>query len=206
MADTGICHVWQRQSTLESLSNNPCCGKSGADVTDMMYTTKRLYVRHFGLQDLDDMAGLCADANVMRYVGDGTTLSREDVEGWIHICAGKYASRGYGTSAVFTRDHQFVGYCGVVRAPENDFDELIYVLHTNAWGQGYATEVAQPMLDYVFQGSVLAEIYATIDPANLASIKVAEKLGFRYARQEVDATGPVAFYLLRRDMWQLEIE
>ena len=168
-----------------------------------MFATDRLYVRHFNAADLDAFAALCADPRVMRYVDDGTTLPRQEVERWIAVCQQKYADRGYGTSAVFERrtDH-FIGYCGVVRAPGNDFDELIYVYHPAVWGNGYATEAGSAMLDYVFRYSTLDRIYATIHPDNRASVKVAEKLGVRFARQVADDDGsPVAFYLLEREAW-----
>lgn len=155
-----------------------------------MFETERLLVRHFDYGDLDDFAALCADPVVMRYVGDGTTLPRSEVERWIGVCHTKYATRGYGTSAVFEKaTGQFIGYCGVVRAPERDFDELIYVYHTATWGKGYATEAGRAMLEYVFAHSSLDSIYATIDPDNAPSLHVAAKLGFRFVREELDEDG-----------------
>jgi RimJ/RimL family protein N-acetyltransferase len=67
---------------------------------------------------------------------------------------------------------------GVVRAPDRDFDELIYVIHQKFWGKGYATEVGQKMLAYTFENSTLRSISATIDPNNQDSKKVAAKLGW----------------------------
>jgi RimJ/RimL family protein N-acetyltransferase len=69
----------------------------------MVLETDRLVVREFDDEHLDDFAALCADAEVMRYVGDGTTLSRPEVERWIEVCRDRYRTRGYGTSAVFER-------------------------------------------------------------------------------------------------------
>ncbi len=43
-------------------------------------TTARLFIRHFQPADLDGFAALCADPAVLRYVGDGATLSRSEVE------------------------------------------------------------------------------------------------------------------------------
>ena len=165
-----------------------------------MFETERLRVRHFQPSDLDDFAALCADAEVMRYVGDGVTLPRSEVERWIDICQIKYATRGYGTSAVFEKDGgKFIGYCGVVRAPENDLDELIYVFKVEAWGKGYASEVGRAMLDYVFTHSTLERIYATIHPENTASIKVVGKLGLRFEKQVIEDDGtPVSFYVIER--------
>ena len=143
-----------------------------------MFETGRLRVRHFVDNDLDDFAALCADPAVMRFVGDGTTLDRADVARWIRICQEKYATRGYGTSAVMERETgAFVGYCGVVRPPDQDFDELIYVLHRRSWGKGYATEVGRAMLAHVFDVSTLSSISATIDPHNEQSKRVAARIG-----------------------------
>ncbi len=169
-------------------------------MSKVIFTTKRLSVRHFHLDDLDAFAALCADPPVMRYVGDGTTLPRSEVARWIGICQEKYAARSYGTSAVFERaSGDFIGYCGVVRAPGNGFDELIYVFHTHVWGRGYATEAAGAMLRYVFERAPLNRIYATIYPENHASVHVVTKLGFAFEREEPDDDGkPVAFYVIHR--------
>lgn len=165
-----------------------------------MFETERLFVRHFQADDLDVFAALCADPQVMRYVGDGQLLTRDEVNHWIEVCQQKYRNRGYGTSAVFEKvSGTFIGYCGVVRAPGNEFDELIYVFNIEAWGKGYATEVGRAMIQYVFGISTLDRIYATIHPENLVSIKVAEKIGFRHVRTEIDEDGtPVSVHVIER--------
>ncbi len=165
-----------------------------------LFETERLYVRHFEPSDLDDFAALCADTRAMKFVEDGTTLPRHQVERWIDVCQQKYATRGYGTSAVFEKSfNRFLGCCGVVRAPDHDFDELIYVYHVEAWGQGYATEAARGMLKYVFDRSNLDRIYATISPENTLSARVAEKLGFLFEKTEIEDDGlPTDFYVLER--------
>ena len=67
----------------------------------MLFQTEHLSVRQFRHDDLNDFSDLCADPNVMRFVGDWTVLSRPEVSQWIEICERKYVDRGYGTSAVF---------------------------------------------------------------------------------------------------------
>jgi RimJ/RimL family protein N-acetyltransferase len=165
-----------------------------------IFETERLLVRHFTPDDLDDFAALCADPQVMRYVDDGQGLPRETVAYWIEVCQQKYATRGYGTSAVFEKaSGKFVGYCGVVRAPDRDFDELIYVFNGAFWGKGYAVEVGAAMLCYVFQRTLLDRIYATIDPDNAASIRVATKLGFQFLRTETEPDGErVSYFVIER--------
>jgi RimJ/RimL family protein N-acetyltransferase len=164
-------------------------------MVEHMFMTERLVVRHFVPDDLDEFAALCADPLVMRYMSDGVPLPRSEVERWIGVCQQKYANVGYGTSAVFERESgKFVGYCGVVRAPDHDFDELIYALNTEFWGKGYATEAGRAMLEYVFARSTLVQIWETIHPDNANSVHVAEKLGLRFVRKEPDEDGGATLY------------
>ncbi len=166
-----------------------------------LFETDRLIVRQFTPRDAAALAAVCADPQVMRYVGDGNPLSRAEVEQWIAICRQKYAERGYGAAAVIEKTtNRLIGYCGVIRAPGNDFDELIYGFDRTAWGQGYATEAGRAMIAYVFERSTLDRIYATIHPDNQPSIKVVEKLGFCFERQTRDEDGtPVAYYVIARE-------
>jgi RimJ/RimL family protein N-acetyltransferase len=57
--------------------------------------------------------------------------------------------------------------------------EIGWRLVRTAWGRGYATEAAKPVLRYAFSTLGLREVIADIDPENTASVIVARKLGFR---------------------------
>ncbi|QPC82648.1 GNAT family N-acetyltransferase [Phototrophicus methaneseepsis] len=166
----------------------------------MMYETERLYARHLRPEDLDDLAALCADPIAMQYMDDGETLPRDMCAKWIDICQEKYAKRGYGTSAIIEKGSDaFVGFCGVVRPPENDFDEIIYALAQPYWGKGYATEIARGMLDYVFSISQLDKIYATIYSENTASLKVMDKLNMHFEKDELQDDGHITkYYVIER--------
>ena len=54
-------------------------------ILEPIFETERLRVRHFQPGDLDAFAELCAAPEVLRYVGDGTTLNREDVAHWTQV-------------------------------------------------------------------------------------------------------------------------
>ena len=163
------------------------------------YETPRLIVRHINMDDLDAFAALCADAETLRYVGDGTTLPRSEVDRWIGICQQKYQSPGFGTSAIVDKaSGEFIGYCGVVKTPDRDFYEIIYTLRRDQWGKGLATEAAHGMLAYVFGMSDLAKIYATIHPNNLPSQHIMTKLGMIFEREEEDADGRTLVFAMPR--------
>jgi RimJ/RimL family protein N-acetyltransferase len=164
------------------------------------FETERLIVRSMEYSDLDTFAALCADPIAMQYMGDGETLDRATVEKWISVCQKKYAERGYGTSAVVEKESgKFIGFCGVIRASDKDFDEIVYAIAQEFWGKGYATEAAKATLDYVFGISEVSEIYATIHAKNEASIKMMAKLGMEYEKTEIEEDGEgTAYYLIRR--------
>lgn len=161
------------------------------------FETDRLIVRGVEFDDLDPFAALCADPIAMQYMDDGSTLDLATVERWIGICHTKYRERGYGTSAVIEKaSGAFIGFCGVIRAPDNDFDEIVYALAQSAWGKGYATEVAQAMLRYVFSISNLKEIYATINSNNQASLRMMDKIGMQYHQSLVEEDGSITKYFI----------
>lgn len=164
------------------------------------FETERLIIRGIEYDDLDAFAALCADPIAMQFMGDGETLDRKTVEKWIGICHKKYAERGYGTSAVVEKESgKFIGFCGVVRAPDKDFDEIVYAISQDFWGKGYATEAAIATLDYVLSISELSEIYATIHAKNEASLKMMAKLGMEYQKTDIEEDGQgTAYYLIRR--------
>ena len=60
--------------------------------------------------------------------------------------------------------------------------ELIYLFQKGVWGQGYATEAATAVLDHAFSVLDAPRIVALIAPDHAASIRVAEKIGMRHAR------------------------
>ena len=55
--------------------------------------------------------------------------------------------------------------------------EIGYVVHPDYWGVGYATEVANILLEFGFTQLNLHRISATCDPRNIGSVKVLEKIG-----------------------------
>ena len=64
--------------------------------------------------------------------------------------------------------------------------EIGWRLVRSAWGRGYATEAAQPVLRHALDGLHLQQVIADIDPRNGASAAVARKLG-------MSALGPAQY-------------
>lgn len=124
------------------------------------------------------------DAEVMRF-GEGVQ-TQDWVAKWLHTCREHYRTWGFGPYAVVERSsREVMGYCGLFYFPDVGGQpevEIGYRLVRSAWGRGYATEAAQAVRDYAFQKLGIKRLIAMIDPSNIASLRVAEKLGMRYEK------------------------
>src|SRR5262252_4845118 len=102
--------------------------------------TDRLRLRMFDAGDINAYAEMCADPEVMRYLG-GKTLSR--LESWRHMAMilGHWTLRGYGLWAVEERaTGRLIGRIGCNQPEGFPAFEIGYVLAREAWGKGYARE------------------------------------------------------------------
>jgi RimJ/RimL family protein N-acetyltransferase len=140
--------------------------------------TARLRLRPWHDDDLEPYAAMCADPEVMRYMGDGTTLSRDDAWRSMAMFVGHWQLRGYGMWAVEERDARtFVGRVGLHRPEGWPGLEVGWMLDRSTWGRGYATEAARVSLDYAWRALDVDHVISLIMPENQASIRVAERLG-----------------------------
>ena len=144
--------------------------------------TERLILRHLELSDGTAMMHVFGDAEVMHF-GDGVQ-TRDWVEAWLRTSIENYRRRGFGPYAVVERiSGNVIGYCGLYSFPDVNGQEEIelgYRLQRTAWEHGYATEAAGSVRDFAFQTLNIRRLIALIDPMNLASLRVAEKIGMHY--------------------------
>lgn len=147
--------------------------------------TERLILRHFRLSDGEAMERVFGDAEVMRF-GPGVQTPQW-VRGWLRRCMEDDRKVGFGPWAVVAKSGRAViGYCGLSYFPDiggRPEMEIGYRLARPFWGQGYATEAAAAVRDYGFGVLCLPRLIALIDPRNVASLRVAEKIGMRYERE-----------------------
>jgi RimJ/RimL family protein N-acetyltransferase len=145
---------------------------------EVVLDTPRLRLRPFRHEDLDAYAEICADPEVMRYLGTGVTLSRNDTWRAMAGILGHWQLLGYGMFAMEVRDTgELVGRTGFLDPPGWPGFELGWVLGRPWWGRGYAIEAARTCLDYAFGPLGRERVISLIRPDNARSIRVAEKLG-----------------------------
>lgn len=139
--------------------------------------TERLLLRQWREDDFEPYAQLCADEDVMRYLG-GKVFTR--AEAWRHMAflIGHWHLRGYGHFAVEEKaTGRFVGRIGFLNPEGWPGFEIGWTLGRESWGKGYATEGARRALEYAFNELDKDHVISLIHPENHASMRVAERLG-----------------------------
>ncbi len=128
--------------------------------------------------DLDAYADMCADPIVMRYLGPGKVMTRPEswrsmavfIGHWQHEGLQPLGRRREGDAA----DDRALGFLNPEGWPGF---EIGWTLARHAWGKGYATEGAKVALQYAFTELDQRHVISLIHPCNVASMKVAERVG-----------------------------
>lgn len=145
----------------------------------MIFTTNRLILRELIEDDAANMYQLNADPEVIRYTGDEPFESVAAARTFLANYR-DYKQNGMGRWAVIDKETQrVIGWCGLKRHDDGMVD-LGYRFLKSEWGKGYATESSRGCLKYGFETLQLPQIIARVDPANIASVRVIEKLGFSF--------------------------
>lgn len=168
--------------------------------------TGNLFLRQFGQTDLDDYAAMCADPEVMRFLG-GKVMTR--AEAWTSMARilGHWQLRGYGMWALEERaTGTFVGRAGFIEPEGWPGFEIGWALTRSSWGRGYATEAALRALRYGFEQLGRDHVISLIDPRNVRSIAVAERLGERFERTIEFFGAQVDVYGIERNAWEQQTE
>jgi RimJ/RimL family protein N-acetyltransferase len=146
-------------------------------MNEVTLETERLILRMWRNADFEEYAELCADAEVMRFLG-GKVFDR--TEAWRQMASmiGHWYLRGYGIWAVEEKDSgRLAGRIGCINPEGWPGFEVGWTLKREFWGKGYATEAGRRALEYGFNELDKPHIISLIHPENRASIRVAERLG-----------------------------
>ena len=142
-------------------------------------TTERLTIRPFRpAADARAMLSVYGDPEVMRFIPGGALRSVEAVRSLLSGYRDRQRAQGFSTWAVIERaSRRLIGDAGFgIFEPTQDI-ELGYTLARDFWGLGYATEAASACLAAGLQHLDVPRIVALVDQANVASLRVAERLG-----------------------------
>jgi len=140
--------------------------------------TERLRLRELSGADLDFVAEMLGDAEVMRFYQK--PLARAEAEAWIARQTERYARDGHGLWLVEDRaTGRPVGTVGLIAQVVDGAvePEVGYLVHRPHWKRGYAVEAALAVRDHAFGVLGKAHVVSLVRPANLPSQAVARRMG-----------------------------
>ena len=144
----------------------------------MLLETNRLIIEYFNNSDISDWAEIESDADVRQFV-DGKILSLKEAGEYVEMNIRQYQTHGYGRYAVCLKDNKkLIGMCGFLNEPYGiDFG---YRYSKDSWGKGLGFEAAKEVLEYGYSELRLEKVLGLTAKQNLCSIRILEKLGFKF--------------------------
>jgi ribosomal-protein-alanine N-acetyltransferase len=172
-----------------------------ADASDRSLTeTKRLLLRQVTNADLPMLLELLGNLDVMRFSVTGPLVPLQVVQVLSKILQSYHDAPLALWGVVEKAERRLIGLCGFL--PRNIRKcvewELAYRFLPAVWGQGLATEATIACRELAFRQRHVNQIIALIEPANVASIRVAEKTGLVFRESLQLESLPVLKYVLTR--------
>ena len=174
--------------------------------TTLILETERLILRRLIMDDLNDLFALYRDPEIRRYFPEGVlnlAETKEELE-WHMNGHPEYPELGLWAT-IYKQTGKFIGRCGLLPWEiDGKLEvEVAYLLDKAFWGQGLATEAAKAILDYGFRKLNLPRLICLIDPQNLASQRVAQRIGMTLEKRVDGIAGdnfPTLIYSISRQM------
>jgi RimJ/RimL family protein N-acetyltransferase len=148
--------------------------------------TQRLLLRHLVMDDLEALFALYCDPEIRKYFPEGVLNleeTKEELE-WHMNGHPKHPELGLWAT-IHKETGKFIGRCGLLPWTidgQNEV-EIAYLLDKNFWHQGLATEAAKGIMKYGFETLNLSRLICMIDPENIASQNVAQRIGMTFEKK-----------------------
>lgn len=139
-------------------------------------TTKRLLLRPLSVEDASDLFAVYADAQTMRYWPSQTHGTVADTRAEIRMLLEPAGACYWCVCVRAAHTLVPIGVCGFLG--NAGVPGAGYMLHRDYWRQGYGTEALRAMVDYGFERLSLDRIELWIHEDNVASRRLAQKVGF----------------------------
>ncbi|MBL8299321.1 MAG: GNAT family N-acetyltransferase [Rhodanobacteraceae bacterium] len=166
-------------------------------MTEVELHSERLLLRTPRLDELDAWAAFAADPQTMQFLGG--VQGRSAAWRALMCMAGSWQLQGFAMFSVIEKaSGRWIGRIGPWMPAEWPGTEVGWGLCAAAQGKGYAVEAAAVAIDWAFDNLGWTEVIHCIDPDNLASRRVAERLGSRLLRQ---ANLPAPYDAKPLDIW-----
>lgn len=164
---------------------SPSFSLTGADVT-----TERLVLRPW---PPGDVAAVLGGHRLPHWAPDFPSAADRRISGF--VAEHPEAMNVYGQRQIVERESGLaVGAIGLFWPPDDGVIEIGYGIVESRRGRGYATEATRAMTAFGLTAPGVDEVFADVELANAASVRVLEKAGLRRVRGD----GATARFTARR--------
>jgi ribosomal-protein-alanine N-acetyltransferase len=151
---------------------------------DQISSTKRLSISRLSFADAGFILKLLNKPSFMQFIADREVGTEEDARKYLaEGSLDGYDKNGFGlfrVSSVGT--HESIGICGLVKRSELPQPDLGFAFLQTQWGNGYALEPSQAVLQYAASDLSLRCFIAIVNADNAASIRLLNKLGCNFEK------------------------
>jgi RimJ/RimL family protein N-acetyltransferase len=146
--------------------------------------TDRLRVRTLSVDDAEFILRLLNEPSFIQNIGDRGVRTLDDARAYIlKGPIASYEKFGFGLWMVETKSEAAsIGICGLLKRDVLEDVDIGYALLSEFWSQGYALESASAVMEYASEKLGLKRVVAVTNSDNESSIRLLEKMGFKYER------------------------
>jgi [ribosomal protein S5]-alanine N-acetyltransferase len=147
----------------------------------MLFNTLRLNLTPIALPDKDFMLELLNTPDWLKFIGDRNVRNVAHAQTYIEEIIANEKKNYWVVKLVDS--HTPIGVISLIKRDYLEFEDLGFAFLPNYYGQGYAYEASQAILNFAIQELQFPHIQAITDLDNLSSVKLLEKLGFQFIKQ-----------------------
>lgn len=146
--------------------------------------TPRLRLRHFTVDDAPFILRLLNEPSFMENIADRGVRTLDAARDYLLGGPIKsYERNGFGLNCVELKDGRVpIGMCGLIKRDTLEHPDLGYAFLPEHWSKGYALEAAAEMMVKADETFGMRRVVAITSVGNERSIRLLERLGFRYER------------------------
>ncbi len=146
--------------------------------------TDRLVLRHLTTDDTAFIIELLNEPSFIQNIGDRKVRTEEDARKYLlNGPLESYDKNGFGLFMVVLKDSsEPIGMCGLLKRDNLPDTDIGFAFLPKYWMKGFAFESASAVLKYAKENCGLKRVLGIVNPGNAASIRVLEKLGFKFER------------------------
>ncbi len=161
--------------------------------------TAKLTLRALNDDDASFIVALCNDPAFIEHIGDKQVRDQQSACAYLHNGPLKsYEQHGFGLLCMTLTDTgEAIGMCGILKRDELPWPDIGYALLPQYRSKGFVNEACEAVLSDAARRLKLPCVMAIVSPANPASIRILDKLGFNFLEQRPLSVGQSLVYKKR---------